>query len=139
MAQTTISSYGQEQKAQDKAAKKGKITSQSPFRCCSETTRKAEKKMAYKGIEYNYEVWRCNACNKEYLSPDQAGKMERFLMVEKLLDDRLVSLKRKMNFDGKAFFFRFPKELTGSWNRESNAEIRIIGPESFLVEIKPNI
>ena len=136
MVQTTISSYGEkEDKKYPKVVRKDKDSSKGPFKCCYEITKKTNKKISYKGLDYNYDVWLCNVCNKEYLDTKQSKKLEKFWLLEKILEDKFISMKRKMNFDGRTFFFRFPKELTGSWSKGNYVNIKIINPEMFLVEI----
>ncbi len=69
---------------------------------------------------------------------EQAKRYEKFLIIKKLMDDKLIRIERNMNYDGKTYFFRFPKELTGDWNKGSLADIKLLSPEGkmFLVEIK---
>ncbi len=134
MAQTTIFEYGEKQNNKP-GTRLIRKENQKQFKCCSGPARKEAKKISYNGLEYSYDVWRCSSCSKEYLDESQARKMEKFWLMERLLDEKLISIRRRMNFDGKAFFFRFPKELTQNWNRDLSAEIKMMGPETFLVEI----
>ena len=141
MAQTTIFTYNDNDLAKEKKQEKivvGKDnkSKSAPFRCCYEPAKKTIKRMSYNGLDYAHDIWQCGVCGKEYIDSQQAQKMEKFLFIEKLLNGNLISMKRKMNFDGKAFFFRFPKEISQNWGRESSAEIKIVTPETFLVEIK---
>lgn len=139
MAQTTIFEYAESNKGkkqENSAVKTDKKPQNASFRCCCKPAKKAVKKMSYNGLDYCYDAWQCGICGKEYIDDDQAQKLEKLLFIEKLLAGNLISMKRKMNFDGKAFFFRFPKELSQNWGRESSAEIKIVTPETFLVEVK---
>lgn len=108
-----------------------------PFRCCNKKTVKKGKKIVLENIEFSYEVWQCSKCKKEYLDSEQAKRMEKFWTIEKLLKDDLISMERSMNYDGKAYFFRFPKEISKNFTKDSCVDIKIINPETFLVEVKP--
>jgi hypothetical protein len=114
----------------DKDAFKG------PFPCCRTKTRLVSKHLSFKGFEFSYDVWKCLKCGKEYMDSAQAAKLERFWTLQKIMDDKLVTMERSLNFDGKTFFFRFPKELTATWGRSNCVDIKLLSPEKFLVEVK---
>ena len=109
-----------------------------PIKCCGKATELADKKISYKNLEFSYHVWRCPKCKKEYLDTEQAKKLEKFWTIERLLEDRTIHIERAMNFDGKTFFFRFPKELTKGWQKGDLVDIKLVTPENklFLIEIK---
>lgn len=114
----------------DKEAFKG------PFTCCNKKTKIMNKKIICKGFEFNYDVWYCDKCKKEYLDSEQAKRLERFWMIERLLKNELISMERHMNYDGKTYFFRFPKELSKKFNKTTYVDIKLINPETFLIEVK---
>lgn len=109
---------------------------EGPFVCCNRKTKKISKKISYKGLDFSYEAWSCSKCRKEYLDPSQAKNLERFWTVQKMLDDNLLTMQRALNFDGKTFFFRFPKELTKNWSKHSHVEIKLLDSNEFLVGVK---
>lgn len=114
----------------DKNAFKG------PFTCCKKKTRKTTKKTVYKGLEFQHEVWQCSRCKKEYLDLEQSKRMETFWTMKQLLDDKLITMERSINFDGKTYFFRFPKEISQNWGKGRHVDIKLLTPEKFLVEVK---
>ncbi len=89
-----------------------------------------------KEFEFKYEAWHCNHCGTDHLDVDQAKRLETFWAIERLLDDKLLTLERTINFDGKTHFLRFPKEISKNWRKGKHAEIKLLTPEKFLVEIK---
>ena len=109
-----------------------------PFMCHGKKTVLANKKISFNDIEFNHSVWHCKICKKEYLDFEQARNLEKFLIFKKLLEDRLITVERNMNYDGKTFFFRFPKELTKDLHKDDLVDIKLLSPEGkmFLVEIK---
>jgi len=108
-----------------------------PFRCCGIETKKIKKKISIKGIELNYEVWVCSKCKKEYLDNEQARRLEKIWVIEKILNEKLISVERNVNFDGKTFFVRFPIEMTKTWHKGLHADIKYLNPDEFFVKIKP--
>ena len=61
------------------------------------------------------------------------GKQEE---LKKLFDEALITVERNVNFDGKTFFVRFPKEITQKWDKGSHAHIKVLGPSEYLVKIE---
>ena len=122
--------FGEEVKFEiDKDAFKG------PFTCHGTKTILIEKKTSYGDLDFTYNVWKCK---KEYLDFEQAKRYEKFLIMKKLLEDELITIERNMNFDGKTFFFRFPKELTNNLHKKDLVDIKLLSTDGrmFLVEVK---
>ena len=125
--------FGQEVKFEiDKSAFKG------PFTCHGRKSVLVEKKTSYGDIEFTYPIWQCKKCKKEFLDFEQAKRYEKFLIMKKLLEENLITIERNMNYDGKTFFFRFPKELNSNLHKEDLVDIKLLSPNGnlFLVEIK---
>ena len=116
----------------DKDAFKG------PFTCHGKKALLVEKKISYGDLDFTYNIWQCRKCKKEYLDFEQARKYEKFLLMKKLLQEDNITMERSMNFDGKTYFFRFPKELTGNLSKSSLVDIKLLSTNGrmFLVEIK---
>ena len=114
----------------DKDAFKG------PFTCCNKETKKVNKKMNVRGLEFSYESWQCVKCKKEFLDTDQASRLEKIWMIEKLLDDKLISIERNVNFDGKTYFVRFPTEFTKHWHKGAHADIKVLSRDEYLVKVR---
>ena len=116
----------------DKDAFKG------PFTCHGKKALLVEKKISYGDLDFTYNIWQCRKCKKEYLDFEQARKYEKFLIMKKVLQDKLITIERSMNYDGKTFFFRFPKELTGNLHKGDLVDIKLLSTDGrmFLVEIK---
>ncbi|MBU0627970.1 MAG: hypothetical protein KKC75_02180 [Nanoarchaeota archaeon] len=114
----------------DKGAFKG------PFKCHGMNTKLVSKEMSIDGNVFAYSVWKCAKCSKEYLDSSQARKMEAIWTFEKMAKDDVLSMERALNYDGKMFFIRFPKELTKNWKQGDNACIKMIDTKRFLVEVK---
>ena len=107
-----------------------------PFTCCGKETTKEQKVFMMKGIEFAYEVWHCSQCKKDYLDDEQGKRFDKLLQIQKLLDEKLMTVERSVNFDGKTFFVRFPKEITQTWEKGSHAHIKVLGPSEYLVKVE---
>jgi hypothetical protein len=107
-----------------------------PFTCCNVKTKKVNKKMSIRGTDFSYDVWQCSKCKKEFLDTEQAQRLEKIWMIEKILDEKLISIERNVNYDGKTFFVRFPVEVTKKWHKGAHADIKLLSPEEFFIKIK---
>jgi len=105
-----------------------------PFTCHGKT-KLIKKKMSIKDNTFSYEVWQCPKCKKEILDTAQANYLEAIWTFEKLVTDKTISMERAVNYDGKMFFLRFPKELTKTWHKGDNANIKAIDTKRFVIEI----
>lgn len=110
----------------------------APFSCHGKKTVLVDKKISFDGLDFKYSVWQCNKCKKEYLDSEQGKKLEKFWILKRLLEDKIITIERNINYDGKTYFFRFPKELTKDWHKDDLVDIKLLSPEGkmFLVEVK---
>ena len=115
----------------DKNAFKG------PFTCCSRKTKKVIKKTSYAGLGITYWAWKCAKCGKEYLETDQSKKLQKIWTLQMLMEERAPSMERNLNFDGKTYFVRFPKDLTANWakQKKEKARLTMLSPDRYLVEV----
>jgi|SRR3989344_2059262 len=107
-----------------------------PFTCHKKKTVLTQKKMSVQGNVFSYSTWRCQICGEDYLDSKQAERLEMIWTFEKLMKNSLLSMKRSLNYDGKMFFLRFPKELTKDWKKGLEAEMKIIDKNKILIEVK---
>lgn len=113
----------------DKNAFKG------PFTCCGRKTKKVTKKASYAGLGIDYWTWKCAKCGKEYLETEQSKKLQKIWTLQMLVEERAPTMERSLNYDGKTFFVRFPKDLTSGWKGKEKARMTMLTPEKYLVEI----
>jgi hypothetical protein len=107
-----------------------------PFTCHDIKTQRRTKQMVVKSIAFSYEVWECPRCKREYLDREQAQRLEKIWLMEKLLQEKTIHFDRTINYDGKAFFFRFPKEITNHWHGGMKAHLELLTTNEFLVRIE---
>lgn len=64
-------------------------------------------------IKVKLNVFRCPKCKEEGMGLDEAEKLDKALMLNRILERRgSFSLKRKLSFDGDNYIFRVPNSLT---------------------------
>lgn len=112
----------------DKKAFKG------PFNCHGKT-KITKKQIQIKDNIFTYGIWQCKKCKKEFLDTNQAKHMEKIWIIEKILLDDVLTIRRSINYDGKMYFLRFPKEITKKWKKGIHADIKPIDTNKFVIEI----
>ena len=65
-----------------------------------------------KFIKVKLNVFRCSKCKEEGMGLDEAKKLDRALLLNRLLEKKAFKFKRKLSFDGDNYTFRLPSELT---------------------------
>src|SRR3989338_7259987 len=78
-------------------------------------------------VRVKLNVFKCPKCREEGIGLDEAKKLDRALIINRLLSKKAIKFKRKLSFDGDNYTFRLPKELTQKLRRK---EIEIIPIES---------
>lgn len=84
-------------------------------------------------IKVNLSVFRCPKCGEEMIGLDEAKKLDKALVLNRLLaEEYSLGFKRSLSFDGSNYIFRLPSELT----RGKHTEVRIIPLENNEALIK---
>ena len=96
---------------------------------------KVTKKTSYAGLGITYWAWKCAKCGKEYLETDQSKKLRKIWTLQMLMEGKAPTMERSLNYDGKTYFVRFPKDLTSGWKGKEKARMTMLTPEKYLVEI----
>ncbi len=92
-------------------------------------------------LTIHLEAFRCEKCGKEYLSGEQAKKLDRTLAIANVISKKGIVYERSGNFDGSNIFVRFPAQMIKG--DDIKAEIIPLSPTEFFVnfkkkETKPN-
>jgi len=80
-----------------------------------------------------FEAFKCSKCEKEFLNSEEAEKLDKILMANKIISDDITVYERAGNFDGNNYFVRFPSQLTKHFKNKVKAEIRALSSTDFGV------
>ncbi len=79
---------------------------------------------------------KCPKCSKELLNAKQAEKLQELLLLVGAMKDKTkVKFERAINYDGRSFFIRFPKELTENWKKNMTTEIMPINNNEMIIHV----
>lgn len=88
-------------------------------------------------ITLHLEVYRCEKCNREYLSGDQAEKFDNMLiLIDAIRHRSKFKFERAANYDGKNWFIRFPRDITKNWDKNKITDIIPITNQDFFIHVK---
>lgn len=96
---------------------------------------KIDVKLPDQSLTLHVDAWRCSKCGKEYLSGEQAKKMDLLLEVNKLLGNNTQTFNQTLSYDGRNFFIPFPAEVTKSWGEGIQGEIKALSATDFFVHV----
>jgi len=115
--------------------KVSKDANNSELHCCNKKMKKVLLEMEIPNSPYcvRFEAFKCSKCGKEFLNSEQAEKLDKILMANKIISDDTVVYERAGNFDGNNYFVRFPTQLTKHFKNKVKAEIRPLSNTDFLV------
>ncbi len=107
-----------------------------PKLCHGKKLNRVYKKTKIKNIDFDYYALKCYKCKREYLDDSQSRKLEAIWSLQKILDNKTIEIERNINFDGKAYFLRFPNEITKKWHKGLTADIKVLNTSEFLIKVK---
>jgi len=80
---------------------------------CSAKMKRASVEMTVShDVRVGLMVFRCPRCKEEVLDLDEARKLDRALVISRLLSRNAFNFKRRLSHDGHNYIFRLPRELT---------------------------
>lgn len=101
---------------------------------CNIKTKKADVEfLVSEDVKIRLNAFKCPKCKEEMLGLDEAKKLDRALVISRLLSkDYSFGFKRSLSYDGNNYIFRLPSELT----KGKYTEVRILPLESNEALIK---
>ncbi len=86
------------------------------------------------GINIKLLGFECPKCKKRYLGLDEARKLDKALIVSRIMMNDF-KMERSLSFDGDNFTFRIPKEFTQDV-RKRKIEVMPLGAKQFCALIE---
>ncbi|MFH1510613.1 MAG: hypothetical protein ABIF10_02890 [Candidatus Woesearchaeota archaeon] len=103
--------------------------------CCGNKMRKTAIEISLSNdILIKVNGFECNKCRKKYLGLEEAKKLDKALIVSRVLE-KDFRMKRSLSFDGDNYTFRIPKEFTHNV-RKNKIEILPLGAKEFCATVE---
>ena len=84
-------------------------------------------------IKVKLNIFRCPKCKEEGMGLDEAKKLDKALILNRLIEKKAFKFKRKLSFDGDNYTFRLPSELTQNL-KHKEVEITPIESNEALIQ-----
>ena len=81
-------------------------------------------------------VFKCSKCNKEYIDFGEAKKLDKALVLLRLMNYDSYKIKRSLSFDGDNYIFRIPAEMSKNLGKKPFAEMTPISSQDLLIHLK---
>lgn len=85
---------------------------------------KMAKKATLRYKHYEVRGWKCSACKREYIHPEDSIKISRFEKIRK------VRMRVKVGVVGQSKVIRIPKELSDVYGLEKGEKVELV-PETL--------
>lgn len=116
----------------DKEAFRAKL-----MRCdtCSRVMKqiKIEMGMPDSFLSVRLNVFRCTKCKKEYLNFEEARKLDRALLVSRLMTYDNYKIRKSLSFDGDNYIFRIPVDVTRNLGKNPHADMIPLSSKELLI------
>lgn len=114
------------------------------FRAKSLYCDRCSKKMNIVKIEMDFpdssmslkiDVFKCDSCKKEYLNFEEAKKLDKALIISRLMSEDRYRIKKSLSFDGNNYIFRIPVDIARNLGKNPNVEMVPISSKDILIHI----
>lgn len=104
---------------------------------CGREMRKKQIEMALedKFLKVSLNVFRCAHCNTEYLNFEEARKLDKALVLSRLMNNRGFTIKKSLSFDGDNYIFRVPVDIARNLGKDACVEISPLSSRDMLVHL----
>lgn len=119
----------------DKEAFKAKILYCSE---CNQNTKliRTEISLPDSSISIKLDVFRCVKCNKEYLNFEEAKKLDKALILSRLMSHDTFKIKKSLSFDGDNYIFRIPAEITKNLGKKPQANLIPLSSKDLMIHLE---
>lgn len=94
---------------------------------------KIEMGMPDSFLSVRLNVFRCTKCKKEYLNFEEARKLDRALLVSRLMRYDNYKIRKSLSFDGDNYIFRIPVDVTRNLGKNPHADMIPLSSKELLI------
>ncbi len=80
-------------------------------------------------------VFRCRQCKKEYLNFEEAHKLDRALLLSRLMRYDSFKIRKSLSFDGDNYIFRIPVDIARNLGKKPYAEMIPLSSRDLLIHL----
>ncbi len=83
-------------------------------------------------------AFRCTRCKKEYLNFEEAKKLDRALILSRLMHNDSYKIKKPLSFDGDNYIFRIPVTMARKLGKKPSVEMTPLSSRDLLIHLDKN-
>ena len=96
---------------------------------------KVEMKLPDSFLRVMLNVFRCAKCKKEYLNFEEARKLDRALLISRMMSYDGFKIRKSLSFDGDNYIFRIPVYVTRSLGKHPHADMIPLSSRDLLIHL----
>ena len=86
-------------------------------------------------LSVRLKIFRCYKCNKEYLNFEEARKLDKALLLSRLMKYEGYKIRKSLSFDGDNYVFRIPVDITRNLGKHPHADMIPLSSKELLIHI----
>ena len=94
-----------------------------------------EMKLPDSFLSVRLDVFRCAKCKKEYLNFEEAKKLDRALLISRMMSYDGFKIRKSLSFDGDNYIFRIPVDVTRSLGKNPHADMIPLSSRDLLIHL----
>ncbi len=83
-------------------------------------------------------AFKCIKCNKEYLNLKEAKKLDRALILSRLMMGDSYKIRKSLSFDGDNYIFRIPVTMARKLGKKPSVEMIPLSSRDLLIHLNKN-
>ena len=102
---------------------------------CNRTLKQTNTEMTLPDsfLSVRLKIFKCVKCNKDYLNFEEARKLDRALIISRLMKYDSYKIRKSLSFDGDNYIFRIPVDITRSLGKNPHADIVPLSSRELLI------
>ena len=86
-------------------------------------------------LSVRLKIFRCDKCNKEYLNFEESRKLDKALLLSRLMKYEGYKIRKSLSFDGDNYVFRIPVDITRNLGKNPHADLVPLSSKELLIHI----
>ena len=87
-------------------------------------------------LSVRLKIFRCAKCNKEYLNFEEARKLDKALLLSRLMKYEGYKIRKSLSLDGDNYVFRIPVDITRNLGKNPHADVVPLSSRELLIHVE---
>ena len=87
------------------------------------------------GIGIKLVGFECSKCKKRYLGLDESKKLDKAMIMARLMNHDNYKIRKSLSFDGDNYIFRIPIDIARSLGKKPSADMVPLSSTDFFIHL----